>query len=181
MKVAVIISDGFEDVEAITPIDILRRADINVDLISLQNKEEVVSFFNVKVLTDYNYSDVNLLDYDAIILPGGKAYLTYLEHLELQKDLKKLNEKGKLLAAICAGPSVLAVTKILEGKRGTSFPGAKNILEENNVVVRDERVVIDENIITAKSMACALEFSIAILEYLKGKDIAEKMKEEVVY
>ena len=181
MKAAIILSDGFEDVEAITPIDVLRRADIDVDLISLQNKDEVVSSHNIKILAEYNYSDINLLEYDAIILPGGKAYLSYLEHIDLQKDLKKINEQRKLLAAICAAPSVLATTKVLEGKRGTSFPGVKNILEDNNVIVKDEKVIVYENVITAQSMACALDFSLAILEYLKGKESKDEMKKEVIY
>ena len=124
-KVALFIENGSEELELIAPLDILRRANIHVDLISANNEDYITSSHDVKIIVDKKVDDIdNILDYDAIVIPGGMPGSTLLRDNEkIIKFYQEMYNDGKLVAAICAAPIVLSKAGILEDKEVTSYPG----------------------------------------------------------
>ncbi len=179
-KVLVILAEGFEDIEAITPIDILRRINVEVIVAGLSG-DTVKSARGVVVTADRVLSDTDN-SYDAVILPGG---MPGAEHLASSAKVKKIvlemHEKGKIVAAICASPAlILAPMGLLDGKKATCFPG----MEENfsaKVKFSQDKVVQDGNIITSRGPATAFLFSLKIAENLVGKDMAEMVGKQTLY
>lgn len=165
-KTAVLLADGFEEVEALTVVDIMRRGNVLCDMVSIKDIE-VTGAHNIKVTSD-KILDETIYDYDLIVFPGGMPGAT-----NLQKDkkvieaVKKFNEEGKLVAAICAAPIVLAEAGIVEGKNITSYPGFEDELKGCNY--KEEKVVVDGNIITSRGPATAMEFAYKLLEVLGNK------------
>lgn len=172
-KTAVLLADGFEEIEALTVVDIMRRANVQCDMISIKNIE-VVGAHNIKVTSD-KILDNTINGYDLLVLPGGMPGTT-----NLQKDknviqaVKKFNEEGKLVAAICAAPIVLAEAGIITGKKITSYPGFEDELKGCDY--KEERVVVDGNIITSRGPATAMEFAYKLLEILKNKNYNDLKK-----
>jgi len=176
MRILVLLADGFEEIEAITVIDVLRRADIEVDTVGITGAW-VTGSHGIKVMADKKISEIDVEKYDGIVLPGGSKGVENLERSSKVKEvLEKMNEKGKLIAAICAAPSVLAKFHILDNKRATIYPG----MERELPYPRDERVVVDENVITSQGPGTAMEFALAIVEKLLGREKAWKLKEQLV-
>ncbi len=174
MKVLVLHHHGTEITELVAPIDILKRAGIEVHV--LENtcldyplaSEEVVDK-NIRL------SDIDTLkDYDALIIPGGKRGIANLESVwawpegRMVKLMKEMFKEGKLLAAICAGPSILGKVGLLMGKKYTCYPGWQS--DSYYGIYTGEEVEIDGNLITGKSMYYSTDFGLKILEYLLGKD-----------
>lgn len=162
-KIAVLCKEGFEEIEALTPVDILRRAGVHVDLVGMDQKE-VTSSHQITIKMDCLFNE-NLYQYDGIVIPGGLPGATNLRDddrvIEIVKDFY---EKGKLVSAICAGPIVLAKADILNGKVCTCSPGFEDQL--NGANYQEAIVQRDGNIITGKGPAAALEFGYTILEML---------------
>ncbi len=176
MKVFIPLANGFEDIEAFSVIDVLRRAGIEVDLVGISGSI-VTSKVGVRVITDKLLKDVRLEDYDGVILPGGDPGYKNLEKCsKLIEILKKMDEKKKLIAAICASPSILAKIGLLKDRKATIYPGMENLLPHP----RDEKVVVDKNIITSKAPGTALEFSLKIVEFLAGKERALALRKALV-
>lgn len=177
----VFLAQGFEEVEAFTVVDYLRRKDIEVHMTSITGEKEVQGAHGIKVVADQNLEDIKDLEgYEAVIIPGGLPGATNLrDHKEVIKIVKAINEKGKLVGAICAGPIVLEKAGILKGKSVTSYPGFDKDLK--NVVYKEDKVVKDGNIITSRGPALAVDFALAILEYLLGEEAANTLKEEILY
>lgn len=174
-KALIILAEGFEDIEAVAAIDILRRAGIDVTVAGL-NSDRVKGARGTTVLADRELSEADA-DFDAVVLPGGMPGATNLANSPLVKSLiTKMHQAGKIVAAICASPSVvLAPTGILKGKTVTGFPG----MTENfgkDVVVKEDSVVVDQNIITSRGPGTALLFAFAIVEKLVGKEAADRVK-----
>ena len=155
-KVALFVENGSEELELIAPLDILRRANIHVDLISANNEDYITSSHDVKIIVDKKINDIdNILDYDAIVIPGGMPGST-------------------LLAAICAAPIVLSKAGVLADKEATSYPGFDkeiNCKSYNN----EKAVVIDKNVITAQGPAVAILFGYEIVNYLLQDDTAQNI------
>lgn len=163
MKILVPFAEGFEEIEAITIVDVLRRAGLKVDIVGLED-EIVVGRNGIKVLCDKTLNEVDEEEYDSIILPGGNpGYKNLMSSEKLLEMLKRLGEKGKVLGAICASPIILAKIGLLKERKATCYPTLRN--EIPNYV--DERVVVDENIVTSQGPATALEFSLEIVKILK--------------
>ncbi|MEM5766181.1 MAG: DJ-1/PfpI family protein [Candidatus Aenigmatarchaeota archaeon] len=176
MKILVLLADGFEEIEAITVIDVLRRGGIEVQTVSIAGIW-VTGSHNIKIMADKKINEIDLEKYDGIILPGGlKGVNNLLRSSKIKEFLEKMDEKGKLIAAICAAPLILAKYHLLDNKRATIYPG----MERELPYPRNERVVVDANIITSQGPGTALEFALAIIEKILGKDKASELKEQLV-
>lgn len=179
-KVAIFMADGCEEIEGLTVVDILRRAGIKIDMLSISDNLNVTGAHGIQFRADFLMTDKNSDDYDGVILPGGMPGTTNLENNTLvQSALKKQFSAGKLIAAICAAPSILGKNGMANGKKVTSYPGFENAFSRATYVT--DSVVTDGNVITSRGMGTAIDFALAILEYLKGKDVADDMAKSVMY
>ena len=180
-KVLVLLADGFEEIEAITCIDILRRAELGVTVAGVGGVV-VKGAHNVAVKTDMKVGSYKKLP-DAIVLPGG---MPGVENLSASRKvnalIKKAYKKGKIIAAICAAPAyVLAPAKILEGKKATCYPGCEGMLRDNRARFVNKRVVIDGNIITSKGPGTAFGFALKLVEILAGKKTERVVRKKSLY
>ncbi len=178
--VALLLADGFEEIEALTPVDILRRAGIEVKTYSVNGDLCVCGAHNIMVDADDIIENVDYDSIEAVILPGGMPGADNLENCkDVQELLSYAHENDKLMCAICAAPKVLGRFGYLEGKKATCFPG----FEENltGATATGKKVVTDGNVITSKGMGTAMDFSLAILEYMQGKEVADKMAVSTMY
>lgn len=179
MKSAILLADGFETCEALITVDILKRAKMPIDLISIMGKEDVVSSHHIKIETDMNFNEANFDDYDLIILPGGKLGT---ENLEAYEPLKGLLDnhlsKGKLLAAICAAPSILGHLGYLKGKNYTCFP---TFDDDYGGTYIDELSVIDGNLITGRGMGATIEFARNIVLTCRGQETLDEVDYGIQY
>ena len=168
------LADGFEEVEAIAPVDMLRRAGIEVKTVGVTG-DVISSSHNIKVIPDISLSEVVLDEgLEAVILPGGLPGATKLEESkEVQRAIDFANEKGKYICAICAAPQILGHKGLLKGREAIAYPGFESELE--GAVISEKHVAVDGNFITAKGAGVATEFGLEIVSALKGKDTAEKI------
>lgn len=178
-NIAVHLADGFEEIEAVNIIDVLRRAELNVTVISVTGNLEVKGSHGIRIITDQLFDDVNYEFIDMIILPGGMPGSANLnEHLGLREQILNFNENKKLLGAICAAPMVFGNLGILKNKKATCYPGFENQL--HGAIVTNENIELSDNIITGKGAGVAIDFALKITEILKGKTIAEKLAEKMI-
>ncbi|MEW5895955.1 MAG: DJ-1 family glyoxalase III [Candidatus Omnitrophota bacterium] len=176
----IILADGFEEIEAVTPIDILRRAGIDVMIAGLNNKENFVTgSHGIAIKTDIALESAGS-DFDACILPGGTPGSPNLAKSDLVSSfLTIMNREKKLIAAICAAPAlVLAPAGILDRKKATCFPGMEDSFNESTVFV-EEAVVIDSNVITSRGAGTAIQFALAIIAKLLNKETSDSIKEKI--
>ncbi len=175
----VILAEGFEEVEAIAPVDVLRRAGVRVTLVGV-NSLTVKSSRNIGVQADALLKDIQDLC-DAVILPGGLPGASNLAKSEdVAKLVKKMNAAGKLVAAICASPAVvLAPLGILDGKKATCYPGCEGDFSSKTVHLK-ERVVEDGNLITSQGPGTSFEFALAIAARLADQDMADKVRDAML-
>ena len=179
-KTAVIVlAEGFEEVEAIAPIDVLRRAGVRVTIAGVKD-QLVKSSRGIGVQTDMLLQDYKEMP-DVVILPGGLPGAENLAKSSAVAGLvEKMNAAGKIVAAICATPAVvLAPLGILDGKKATCYPGCETDFSAKTTHSR-ERVVVDGNMITSQGPGTALEFSLAIVQKLVGEDMAGKLREKMI-
>lgn len=179
-KVLIILADGFEEMEALTPIDILRRAGVDITIAGL-DKKEITSTHEVKVIADVELKDAGR-DYDIVILPGGLPGADNLHESSLVNGiLKEFQAKDKWIAAICASPSfVLQPAGIVKGKSATCYPGAEGKFSDD-VNFKEDIVVVDGKVITSRGPATALAFSLEIVKQLLGTAQAEELKTQTLY
>ena len=173
-KVALFIEDGSEELEFIAPLDIMRRANLEVDLIAANNKDFIISSHNVKIIADKKISDINnILDYDAIVIPGGIPGATNLRDNEkIISFYKEMHASKKLVAAICAAPIVLSTADIINNTTFTCYPGFEEQINSNKYNAT-QAVVINDNVITAQGPALAMLFGFEIVKYLLDEKTAE--------
>jgi len=177
-RVAIILADGFEELEAVAIIDVLRRAGIEVVSAGL-NEGSVSSARTVKVIPDAMIDELNSADFDMLVLPGGLPGSDNLNADKRVGDLiRDFNNKGKVTGAICAAPYVLANAGVLEGKHATSYPSFKEKL--GNVVYEENTVVTDGNIMTSRGPGTAICFGLAIVERFLGPEKARQIKEAML-
>ena len=174
-KALILLAEGFEEIEAITTIDILRRGSIEVTAASLEEKY-VKGSRNINVASDTTIDQIGR-DYDALILPGG---MPGAENLSLSEKVNSLiiemNNKKKIIAAICASPAiVLAPIGILDNKTATCYPNMERDFNSNTTYSEDD-MVIDGNIITSKGPATAMEFALSLVRILAGEEIANSVQ-----
>lgn len=180
MKLYAFLADGFETVEALGVVDIMRRGGVEVCTVSVSDRLEVVTSHNITVLADKLFDDCDFSDADVVFLPGGLPGTKNLEaHEGLCARIDKAFADGKYIAAICAAPSVLGHRGILKGKRATCFPGYEDELD--GAIPTGEGFCVDGKIITGKGMGKTIDFALAILGALTGKDNAEQIKSKIQY
>ena len=166
-KVIVFLAEGFEEIEAISIIDVLRRAEVSVTTVSISKEKEVKGAHNVPVVADKLFDDVDFASYDMIVLPGGMPGAKNLQEHEGVKKQVEVFEKDKHVGAICAAPMVLGGMGLLKGKRATCYPGFE--AELIGATITNEEVTVDGNIITGKGPAFAMKFALQLVETLAGK------------
>ena len=166
MKVAVLLADGFEEIEALTPKDVLSRVQIQCDLISIKGNVEVTGANGVTVLADRTFNEINIGTYDAIVLPGGMPGAKYLsEDPRVIETVRLFDAAHKIIGAICAAPAlVLPRAGITRGRKITCYPGMEDNLKQADFST--EIVAEDDNLITSRGPATALAFSYKLVEKL---------------
>ena len=179
-KVCVFFGTGYEEIEALTVVDLLRRVGIEVETVSITGEENVESSHGISVKMDKLLADVDFDEVDMIVLPGGMPGTKNLEACEpLMKQLDAFYQAGKGISAICAAPSILGHRGMLKGKKACSFPTFESHLEGAEVTENPAETV--DNIITGRGMGCAIDFGLAIVEKLQGKEQAAALAEKIVY
>ena len=178
-KIVVPLAEGFEEIEAVSIIDILRRAEFEVTIVSITKKMEVTGSHNIKIIADQLFENVNYNLIDMIVLPGGMPGATNLNnHTGLQEQILNFNKNGKQLGAICAAPLVFGNLGILKNKDATCYPGFENQLEGANTT--GKHVELSNNIVTGKGAGVAINFALKIVEMFKGKEFADELAEKMI-
>jgi 4-methyl-5(b-hydroxyethyl)-thiazole monophosphate biosynthesis len=172
----VLLAEGFEEIEAVTIIDVLRRGEVAVTTASLAGKH-VKGAHDISVEADTLYDHVSMDDFDALVLPGGPAAQTLREDARSQATIRRAAEKGKLVAAVCAAPTALDAAGVLAGKRATAYPG--NSLPSARQV--EESVVEDGNVITGRGPGTSMEFALRVVERLSGAAVARATAEKLLF
>ena len=178
-KVYVFLTEGFELVEALAVVDVLRRASIDVVTVSIMDKKTVMSAQKVEVVADTMFADNDYSKADVLFLPGGPGTKGLEAHEGLVAVLKKHFADGKQLAAICAAPSVFGHLGFLEGKQATCFPGFEGELRGAQFV--PERVVCDGNIVTSRGMGTAIDLGLCLVGRLVCDKISGMLAHSIQY
>ncbi|NLY20413.1 MAG: DJ-1 family protein [Tissierellia bacterium] len=179
-RIIVFLADGFEEIEALTQVDFLRRVDdIEVDMVTINGDLITTGAHGIKILADKMIDDIDISDYTGLVLPGGWPGADNLRNnKKVVEIVRKFYEEDKLVAAICAAPIVLAKAEIIDGKNITSYPGFEDDLKSGKYSM--DSVVVDGNIITARGPAMAGLLAYKIVEYLKGKEISDVLKADTL-
>ena len=178
-NIYILLADGFEEVEALTPTDVLRRAGFEVFLVSTTGSPNIKGSHDIVVKADVFLSDVDVDNACLLLLPGGLPGTTNLLANERVKDLVlQFNNKQKWLAAICAAPMILGEMHLLEGKIATCYPGFEKHLY--GATYSDKPTITDGKIITGKGIGAAMAFSLEIVKNISGEEIAIEMKKKMV-
>ncbi len=173
-RVLVPLAEGFEELEAVTIVDILRRAGVEVVVASL-GESPVTGSHGIRVAADTPLAALLEQDFDMIALPGGMPGAEHLKKDARIADLaRRLHAQGRPVAAICAAPMALAAAGLLDGRRATSFPGFLD--EARNTTVMNEAVVVDAGIITSRGPGTALDFALQLVETLEGESVRRKVE-----
>lgn len=179
-KIGIFIAEGCEEIEALTVVDIARRAGVGIEMISITGERQVTSSHQVTFLTDTTVDTADYAGYDGIVLPGGMPGTVHLgEDVTVNRMIREFMAEGKLVAAICAAPSVLGQAGLLEGRRATCHPGFEEKLI--GAVCSADGVVCDGNVITSRGMGTAIPFALEIVRYFLGDAVVEKIKNDLVY
>lgn len=179
-KVAVFFAEGYEEIEALTVVDICRRAGISIDMVSVTGTKEVTSSHRVSVMTDKDFSELNFEEYDMLVLPGGMPGTRNLEaHGGLMEKIDAFYKAGKYIGAICAAPSIFGHRGILQSRRACCYPGFESHLDGAEVTAGP--VEISDNVITSRGMGTAIEFGLAIVSVLCGEEKAGELAKAIVY
>ena len=176
----VFLADGFEEIECLTVVDILRRAGVEVTTVSVKEDKAVTGRSDITVFADKTFGETDFSDTDLLVLPGGMPGTTNLrDYAPLTELLQRFHREEKLLAAICAAPMVLGGMGFLKGRKATIYPG----MEEHLVGAEasTDRVVTDGHITTSRGMGTAIAFSLSLTEQLLGKEKAEEIRTSIVY
>jgi len=179
-KIGVFFGTGYEEIEALTVVDLLRRAGITVDMVSVTGKKQVVGGHGIEVTMDCLLEQVDFSALDGIVLPGGLGGKEMLENTAaLMEQVDAFAKEGKLVAAICAAPTILGHRGILQGKKAGVYPGMEGELA--GAEVSFDSVSVDGNIITSRGMGTSIDFSLAIITKLLDEDTAKALAKKVVY
>lgn len=176
MKVLAIIYDGFEELEATAPFALLRRANISLTIAS--NKKKVtgghqITYSNVSLLKKLNYQD-----FDALLLPGGPHYQLLEKDPKILEIIAYFMEQNKVTAAICASPTIIGKLGYLKNRNYTCFPPLN---QDFNGIYQNQSLVVDDNLITARSAAASIDFAYEIIKKLKGEDALNAILKQIYY
>lgn len=179
-RIAIFFAEGYEEIEALTVVDLCRRAGIQADMVSVTDSLQVTGSHNIPVMTDKFLADVDFDALDMIVLPGGMPGTRNLEKVPvLMEQVKAFAASGKYIAAICAAPSVFGHLGLLQGKTACCYPGFEEELAGAKVSYNSCEA--DENIITGRGMGCAIDFSLKIIEKLENGDISSEIGQKIIY
>ncbi len=179
-KVYIFLADGFEDIEGLTVVDLLRRAGIEIVTVSITEQKTVTTSHAVTLQTDALFSETDFSDADMLVLPGGMPGTNYLRDCEPLSELLKAHYgDGKWVAAICAAPTVFSGLGFLKGRRATSYPSRIEELDCKEKCT--DSVVIDGNVITSRGMGTAMDFGLTIIEVLDSAEKADQIAASIVY
>ena len=180
MKAIVFLADGFEELEAIAPIDIFRRAKIEVITVSIQSGKTIRGSHGIEVNADSLFSETDFTNCDILYLPGGKLGTENLNaHEGLKKLIRKQAEDNKKVAAICAAPSILGKMGLLKGKEAICYPGFEDQLQ--GAILSTNKIVGSGNIHTAKGAGVSIQFALKLVEELKGKETADHIADSICF
>jgi 4-methyl-5(b-hydroxyethyl)-thiazole monophosphate biosynthesis len=174
-----LLAPGFEEIEALTVIDLLRRADIEVNVAGLE-KDWVTGSHAIRVKPDCYYRDIKPAGYDCLFLPGGQPGTNNLKQDPLVLQwVKAFYTSGRLVTAICAAPTVFLEAGILEGKRVTSYPSEKD--KFTNCTYLEDAVVEDGTVITSRGVCTAIPFALHLIARLKDQQTADTLAERILF
>lgn len=177
--VYVLLGTGFEEMEALTPVDLMRRAGIEVMTVGINGKT-VYGSHKIGVVADIELGEMDLTDVEMIVLPGGLGGVASIRASQAALDAVRFAwDNDKYVAAICAGPTVLADLGITDGKKATCYPGCEGGMG-SAVMEKNKAFVADEKLITGTSAGCAVKFALALVAALKGFDAAQKVSDQIV-
>lgn len=172
------IAEGFEEIEALCPLDIMRRAGLEVTTVGV-GSDRICGAHGITVETDMIHSDFRADDIEMIFLPGGMPGTLNLADCDTVIDaVRAAVDYDSYVAAICAAPSILGDMGLLRDKRAVCYPGFEDRL--TGAVIPDEKVVLDGNILTAKGMGAAVEMGLKIVEIFRGKDAAQELRHAII-
>lgn len=179
-KIGVFFAEGYEEIEALTVVDICRRCGIEVDTVSITGDRRVLGSHKIPVEMDKTFGEADFDGYDMLVLPGGAKGVENLEACEpLMKKVDEFYAGGKYIAAICAAPSILGHKGILKGKRACSYPTFESHLE--GAEVTKGPVEIAGKVLTSRGMGTSIDFALAIAAVFCGQKAADEMAEKIVY
>lgn len=174
------LAEGFEEIEGLTVVDILRRAGIAIDMVSITGSVKVTGSHGIEITADKTISATDFTKLDMIVLPGGMPGTKNLESCEaLMKQVDAFAKEEKYLAAICAAPSIYGHRGLLSGKRACCYPGFESHLTGAKVTAAE--VSVDGHMITSRGMGTAIPFALAIVEAFCGKEKAEELAKSIIY
>lgn len=179
-RILLFLADGFETVEALAPVDVMRRAGLEVKTVSIMGRKEVVSAQNVTVVADALFDENDFVAADALVLPGGGVGTDNLSACEpLRAQLKEAAGNNKLIAAICAAPMVLGRTGLLKGRKATCYPGCEGDLF--GAIYTATAVEEDGNIITACGPGASFNFGFAIVKRFCGEEVVNTLRAQMQF
>lgn len=181
-RVCVFLADGFEEIEGLTVVDILRRAGVETQMVSISESRTVTGSHKIPVQADVciGEAEFSVSETELLVLPGGMPGTKHLGACEaLTGLLVRFAQEGKKVAAICAAPSVLGDLGLLKGKKAACYPGFEDRLAGAEVVY--EKVVVDGNVTTSRGMGTAIPFALALTEQLVSKEKADEIKKGIIY
>lgn len=179
-KIGVFLAEGFEEIEGLTVVDILRRAGVEAVTVAIGGKRQVMGSHGIHVVADCVFEDVAFEELEGIVLPGGMPGTTNLKNHEgVVAKVQEFDRAGKLVAAICAAPSVLGYAGILQGKCATCYPGFESQME--GAVPKKDAVVRDGNLVTSRGMGTAIPFALVLTACLMGDEKAKEIGESIQY
>ena len=179
-KVGVFFGTGYEEIEGLTTVDLLRRVGVETETVSVMEERTVTGSHGIPVVMDKMIEEVNFEELDMIVLPGGMPGTRKLEACELlMEQVDKFVAEGKAVCAICAAPSILGHRGHLQGKKAIAFPGFEDQLTGAELVY--EPAVRDGNIITGRGMGGSIDFALKIVAYMTDEETASALGEKIVY
>ena len=178
-KVYIFLADGFEDIEGLTVVDLLRRAGIDIKTVSIKETKQIQTSHGITMLTDTTFAETDFADADMLVLPGGMPGTLNLGASDMvNKVIKKFAGEGKIVAAICAAPSALGILGILEGKNATCYPGFEDQLK--GAKFKAVPVVTDGNITTSRGMGTSILLGLELVKLLKDEETSKKLAEAIM-
>ena len=178
-KANIYLAEGFEEIEAMTVVDVLRRAGVDTSIVAVSSTKEIKGTHNITVIADKTFDEIDNNAADMLILPGGMPGTTTLEkHEGLKELIKEFYQKEKYIAAICAAPSILGKMGLLESSMATCYPGFEKYLK--GAIHTEDLVIKHKNIITSKGPGTAMLFALELVEILVGKEKVEELKESMI-
>ncbi len=179
-NIGIFFAEGYEEIEALTVVDMCRRAGINIQMVSVTGERKVTGSHKISVEMDMLFDEVDFEVLDMIVLPGGMPGTRNLEaHIGLMARVDDFDREGRGIAAICAAPSIFGHKGLLKGRKACSYPGFEKDLEGAEVVY--DSVAVSDHVITSRGMGCAIDFSLAIISKLCGEAEAEKLAKAIIY